>query len=222
MKPFKINRNGPSSLLIATDFSESSTAALMQGFNTASLWGANPHVLHVCHQSGGELSIDHDGVKLLLTPQKGQALVAEHVDGALQRYRSMFGEPAFDVAVSHIAIGDPAEAIVQFAQELQVSMIVVGTSRKHGLERMLLGSTAEKVVRHATVPVLVSRQPEPSPAETLAPACAACVDVRRRSKGAELWCEQHRKQQERRHTYHYRDSNARAHENLPLLIPMAH
>lgn len=220
MKPFKTSRQAPESLLIATDFSESSVAAMMQGFTTASVWGANPHVLHVCQESAGQLSIDHDGVKLLLTPNKGQALVAEHVDQVLARYRSMWGEPAFDVAVSHIAMGDPAHTIVQFAGDLGVSMIVVGTSRKHGLERVLLGSTAEKVVRHATVPVLVSRQPESSARAAIAPACPACVDVRRRSKGAELWCEQHRKAQERRHTYHYRDNNARSRENLPLLIPM--
>jgi nucleotide-binding universal stress UspA family protein len=54
--------------------------------------------------------------------------------------------------------GDPAEKIVNFAEEHNVDMIIVGSLGKGGFERLVIGSVSEKVVRHAKVPVLVYRQ----------------------------------------------------------------
>jgi nucleotide-binding universal stress UspA family protein len=212
--------SGRGSLLIATDFSESSTQATMHGLQTATQWGTTPHVVHVCEKSMDLLAIDFRGERMLLTPEKGQQLVAEHVDQLLQSYRNTYGEPGFGVAMSHIAVGDPADSIVKLAEELRVSMIVVGTSRKKGVERLLLGSTAERVVRRAGCAVLVSRPLEPSPEEAIEPPCPACVAERRSTGGAEVWCATHRQQHERRHTYHYRDKSSRVRGNLPLLFPM--
>ena len=214
------SHSGRGSLLIATDFSESSKQATMHGLQTATQWGTTPHVVHVCEKSMDLLSIDFAGERMLLTPEKGQQLVAEHVEQILHSYRNMYGEPGFSIAISHIAVGDPADSIVKLAEELRVSMIVVGTSRKKGVERLLLGSTAERVVRRAGCPVLVSRPLEPSPEDAIEPPCPACVEERERTGGAEVWCAAHRQQHDRRHTYHYRDKNARVRENLPLLFPM--
>ncbi len=208
------------SVLIATDFSESSRQAILQGFRTASLSRTTPHVLHVCERSGDMVSIDYGGENLLLTVEKGRSIVAEHVDVMLAQYRSMWGEPGFSIAMSHIAVGKPSKAIVQLAKDLRSSLIVVGTSQRKGVERLLMGSTAERVVREAECPVLVSRALEPAPEAMIEPACPACVAERRRSGGEQIWCAKHRDEQERRHTYHYRDKNARVRENLPLLFPM--
>lgn len=51
--------------------------------------------------------------------------------------------------------GPPADTILRVADEEDVDLIVVGASGKHALERFILGSVSEKVVRHSTVPVLV-------------------------------------------------------------------
>jgi len=208
------------SVLIATDFSENSQEAALHAFQTASLWGSVPHVLHVCDRSGELLLIEREGERLSLTPEKARALVAEHVDRLLALYRSRYGAPAFDIAMSHVLTGNPAEAIVNLARDLRVSLIVVGTSRKKGVERMLLGSTAERVVRHAQCPVMVSRPRVIQPEETIEPPCPACAEVRQRTEGAQIWCDDHMDQQERRHTYHYRDKNSRVRENFPLLFPL--
>lgn len=53
--------------------------------------------------------------------------------------------------------GHPAEKIVEFAEQQGIEMIVMGTLGKTGLDRFLLGSVAEKVVRHSKTPVLVVR-----------------------------------------------------------------
>jgi len=53
--------------------------------------------------------------------------------------------------------GHPADEIVKFAEQNDIEMIVMGTLGKTGLDRFLLGSAAENVVRHSKIPVLVVR-----------------------------------------------------------------
>jgi len=54
--------------------------------------------------------------------------------------------------------GDPKRAIVAVAREWNAHLVVVGTHGRSGVSRLLLGSTAEYVVRHAPCPVLVARR----------------------------------------------------------------
>jgi nucleotide-binding universal stress UspA family protein len=60
-------------------------------------------------------------------------------------------------AESVILKGSPAEKILDFADEHDIDLIVVGSLGKSGIERFALGSVSEKVVRHAKTPVLVVR-----------------------------------------------------------------
>jgi nucleotide-binding universal stress UspA family protein len=53
--------------------------------------------------------------------------------------------------------GDPAREIVRFAREEGINLIVIATHGRTGLAHVLMGSVAEKVVRHATVPVLTAK-----------------------------------------------------------------
>ena len=50
--------------------------------------------------------------------------------------------------------GPPADVIIKTAEDENIDLIVMGTSGKHGLDRFLLGSVTEKVVRSAKIPVL--------------------------------------------------------------------
>jgi len=54
-----------------------------------------------------------------------------------------------------LLMGHPAEEILNFADENNVDLIVVGTLGKTKIKKFLLGSVAENVVRHSDVPVLV-------------------------------------------------------------------
>lgn len=54
--------------------------------------------------------------------------------------------------------GNPAEKILDFAEEQKVDMIVMGSTGKSGVERFTLGSVSEKVVRNSRIPVLVIRE----------------------------------------------------------------
>ena len=54
--------------------------------------------------------------------------------------------------------GDPARAILEFAKQNKVDLIIMGTLGKGGLERFLLGSVTDKVVRHSKTSVLVVKK----------------------------------------------------------------
>ncbi|WP_214072199.1 universal stress protein [Mucilaginibacter sp. dw_454] len=69
-----------------------------------------------------------------------------------------------DLEVTHFnEFGDTAEGIINCGNEFGADLIVIGTHSRSGLDRLLMGSVAEHVVRHATVPVLVVPFNEESP-----------------------------------------------------------
>jgi len=62
-------------------------------------------------------------------------------------------------AERRFARGDPAEQILRVANEIHADLIVMGTHGRTGLERLLMGSVAEQVLRQAPCPVLTVRNP---------------------------------------------------------------
>lgn len=73
----------------------------------------------------------------------------------LERY---LGEHNFDIIRAHALLGDPGSTIVKYAGENAVDLIVIPTHGHHGVDRLVLGSTAERVLRHAECPVLILRR----------------------------------------------------------------
>jgi hypothetical protein len=123
---------------------------------------------------------------------------------------------------THIGLSDPVQAIVQLASDIEADLVVVGTHGRTGLARFVLGSVAEGVVRRAPCPVLVVRAvgaESAADAPKIEPLCAQCLETRRASAGAELWCARHQEHHARAHTYHFtpfRDS----HQSGTLLHPV--
>ena len=62
--------------------------------------------------------------------------------------------PDLDISI-HTLVGDATDTLLQESIKLQPDVLVIGTHGRTGLEHILLGSTAEYLIRHATVPVLV-------------------------------------------------------------------
>lgn len=79
-----------------------------------------------------------------------------YVSRLASKLASSSGHTAEYEALNHT---DAADAICEFAEGLQASMIVCATHGRTGLARMVVGSTAAKIIRHAPCPVLVSRSP---------------------------------------------------------------
>ncbi|MES3517532.1 MAG: universal stress protein [Natronomonas sp.] len=86
-----------------------------------------------------------------------EAAKREEVEELLAEYKQRLGEKELDVSVS-ITEGTPDREIVDFAVENDISQIIIGSHGRRGINRVLLGSVAEKVVRRAPMPVTVVRQ----------------------------------------------------------------
>jgi nucleotide-binding universal stress UspA family protein len=68
------------------------------------------------------------------------------------------------IATHHVVLeGDPASEIVDYARDAGIDLIVMGTHGRSGLERLLMGSVAEKVMREAPCSVLVVKLPKGVP-----------------------------------------------------------
>jgi nucleotide-binding universal stress UspA family protein len=79
-----------------------------------------------------------------------------------------------DIPVRHVFLeGDPAEEIVRYGRDTGMDLIVMGTHGRTGLERLLLGSVAEKVLRDAACSVLVVKLPKGVPTTERGLAVAA-------------------------------------------------
>ena len=101
----------------------------------------------------------------------------------------------------HLAAGKVDVEIAQLASDIGADIIVVGTRGRSGLDRLMEGSVAERLLRLAPCPVLVYR-PKSIPAwEQIVPPCPDCLVVQRETGRARLWCDRHSERHPRAHTY---------------------
>jgi len=154
-------------ILIPTDFSHTSDAALDYGCELARRFGAQLYLLHVIEETplggnGGESWLAN-------VPGIRDRLVRD----AQQRLAHRLTELAASVAVQgEVIFGRPAETIVDYAAEQHVDVIVMGTHGRTGVAHLLLGSVAEKVMRLTPCPVLTVRAGDHAPTREIAAAVA--------------------------------------------------
>lgn len=136
-------------MLISTDGSENAAVAEEHGLALAQQLGASVTVLHVVEVIHSSRSISSP-TSLMLDEQK-DLLMAEGkkiVEKVVEKGKKM------GVRVDPVvAEGHPANEIIEHAQDFDI--VVVGTLGKSGFSHLMMGSVAEKVVRHSPVPVLV-------------------------------------------------------------------
>jgi nucleotide-binding universal stress UspA family protein len=135
-------------VLVATDFGPASDAALTYGRALACTFGAALDVLHVA-----------DNFFFRSTPSDPHALIAAKTQAINDRIAAQGGRAVDAHAVVEIS-DDPADAIVGYARREAIDAIVVGTHGRTGVQHLLVGSVAERVVRTAPCPVLTVRHPE--------------------------------------------------------------
>ena len=88
----------------------------------------------------------------------------------------------------------PDEAIVQLAVDVDADLVVVGTTPRKGIAKLVHSSVSGKVLKHAECPVLLVRKKDHAGmAKTprIEPACAKCQAIRSMSGGSTWWCERH-------------------------------
>ncbi len=139
-------------VVAATELGESGAEAIARADAWARRWNAPLVVAHVMPAVDALVPLFPHLYQPLPEPERIAAAaqaVREQVSAATDRK-----PPDYDI---DIEIGSPHGAIVTLAHEIRPRLLVVGASRKNAVERALLGSTAEQIVRHAPCEVLVAR-----------------------------------------------------------------
>jgi universal stress protein A len=144
----------PKKILVCTDFSENSTAARLLSIEYAKEFRAELLILHVVNSRllGYPTFADRVPVEVALV----QKNIEEGVQEELELLANDCRRDVMEVS-THSRAGAPAEEIVRFADEHAADLIIMGTHGWTGVRHLILGSTAENVVRTAHCPVLTVR-----------------------------------------------------------------
>lgn len=137
-------------ILVPTDGSDAARTAADHAIDLAKAMNAAVHIVHVVDTGSIGQKIDSDDL-LETSKGAGQQAVDEIVDRA---------EAAEIRAVeASVLSGDIARAIVDYATDRDIDCLVMGTHGRTGVDRLLLGSVTERVIRLATVPVIGTKAP---------------------------------------------------------------
>ncbi len=134
-------------LLIATDFSHHSAAALRYGLEFAHRYAAQAEIVYVLPPDEYALA----GCEALTAAKDSARRDVLDLKTKLRRSEGL--EEDVDYRVSMLE-GPVSESLLEWAREKEVDLIVVGTHGRGGLGKIILGSVAEKIFRHSPVPVL--------------------------------------------------------------------
>lgn len=139
-------RVGFSHVLVATDFSKSSEKALRHGVEIAQHYGAEFYLTHVVSSLGFTLA-------------GGEAIAMAEVAAlkdALRREKELVENGALASVPHHLIVcqGEIWQELQEIVQRQKIDLLVLGTHGRTGLRKLVLGSVAEQVFRHASCPVL--------------------------------------------------------------------
>jgi len=139
------------SIVFPTDFSEASIEALQWVQALAADMHAAVHCVYVVEEPQIYGSLEMGSVAIPTIAE-----LTEHADGRINAFaeEQLKGLGAYETAV---LVGRPAKEIVTYADKQNATMIVMTTHGYSGVKHLLLGSTTEEVLRHATCPVLSVR-----------------------------------------------------------------
>jgi nucleotide-binding universal stress UspA family protein len=137
-------------VVIATDGSESVKRGVTTAVDLTERFDGTVHALYVA-----------DSRTVADSPSEIQSDIEGAIQKVGQEALSYVEDQAGDGdVVTAIREGTPAEAIIDYAEEVDADAIAMGTRGRDGEHAFLLGSVAEAVVRHAPMPVLTVRQLE--------------------------------------------------------------
>jgi nucleotide-binding universal stress UspA family protein len=132
-------------ILLPVDGSEPSTAATDHALDLAATYGATVHAIYVVDDDALRAARIDSDIIIERFESEGHTLVGEVVDAG--------DDHGVDVETA-VVHGRPEKAIVEYVDDHDVDLIVMGTHGRGGVERLLLGSVTERVVRTSPVPVL--------------------------------------------------------------------
>ncbi|ADD67955.1 UspA domain protein [Denitrovibrio acetiphilus DSM 12809] len=145
----------PKEILVPTDFSEYSEAALAQAVELAQQFGSKIHLVHVSAQ-------DAEHMPMFFLDDEKVGEVKKH----LAEYNKQLMDAKIEKFIkgknvnyeTHFETGSPYDKILKLADILKVDLIVISSKGKNALEGFFTGSTTEKVVRKANCCVFLVRK----------------------------------------------------------------
>lgn len=147
MKQFK-------KILVAIDFSENSECAFDYALTLAIQFNAELTIIHVINEP-----VDLRG---FYVPHISFEQLEKEIEEGAEKMMEAFCRSKLGSFLNYktaIVTGIPYDEITAAAVRIDASLIVIGTHGRTGLDRILFGSTAERVVRSACCPVLTVRLP---------------------------------------------------------------
>jgi nucleotide-binding universal stress UspA family protein len=143
-----------STILFAYDFSEGSNNAFDYALSLATQYSAKLLIVHVINEP-----VDLRGFYVPhISFENLEKEIAEGAEQMMERFckENLSGFERFE---KHVITGVPYEEIVRKAAESAADLIIMGTHGRKGVDHLLFGSTAERVVRNAHCPVMTVRLP---------------------------------------------------------------
>jgi len=150
MKPITRTRLKLSKIMVPTDFSEASKQSLPYAEAFAKKFGA---ALTLVYVAPAQVAAELSRVGIVLEEKLAQEKARE----SLEQFRAKELSRSLPVE-TQLRTGSPYVEINKAAEDLSADLIIISTHGRTGLKHLLLGSTAERVVRHATCPVLTIRE----------------------------------------------------------------
>ena len=143
-------------ILFCTDFSENSDHAFTYALNLARTYNAALLIFHVI--------IERASYYWSTTPKAEDELVASQTERVRQEINTRYLQKAegfknYEILAREADEGRAFYEIIQAAREESADLIVMGTHGRTGFDHLILGSTAENVVRKSPCPVLTVRLP---------------------------------------------------------------
>ena len=142
-------------ILFPTDFSEGSSHALPYAVDFAKHYDAKLYILHVVYDINQATGVHVPHISSDEVYKEINEWAIKEIDSCcIEETRGLTN------VEKKIVQGIPYEAVLTFAKDEKIDIIVMGTYGRVGLQRLIFGNTAERVVRRAPCPVLTVRVPE--------------------------------------------------------------
>jgi len=145
----------PRTILVATDFSDISDEALRAASLYARTFGSRVIVTHVFDPSPNVPPVVWSRPDLL--ERNIRVEIEEAIRETLNGKTAELLRGVSEVELNVLQHPSPGRALVELAEDEDIDLVILGSHGRSGISRALLGSVAERVVRHAPCPVLVVR-----------------------------------------------------------------
>ena len=146
-------------VLIALDFNPDAPGVAEAGYELSQALNAQTILLHVTSDATYYSSLNYSPIMGFDSFSDLDVLQTDTVDklkkvaqSYLNKSKQHLGDETIQTVVKE---GDFAESILQTATEMKADIIVIGTHSRKGLDKILLGSVAEKVLHHTSIPLFI-------------------------------------------------------------------